>query len=137
MIDINVHGIKVTIEDIDHNIDVLSDFRDVFDDIIEDVIIERIKDIFRSQGDGTWDPRVSGGDWPLLIRTGALYRSLTDIGSRDNIYHATPHEVEFGSDIEYAEYVQRLRPILELVDDLETENAVAIFLDEVLQERFR
>ncbi len=42
----------------------------------------------------------------ILVRTGELRTSLTNIGAKGNIYRATPTSVEMGTSIPYAGYLQ-------------------------------
>jgi len=87
---------------------------------------EVIATTFRSQGrrgGGSWkrdDPWWAmykqtlpgyGGDPRIGFFTGDLYRSYTDEGGSGNILEIGPHHVNVGSDLEYAEAFNRLRPI--------------------------
>ena len=132
---IEVVGVQQLLVNIEKNIQTVSDFRPLWPDLINEVVVSRLTEIFHSQGDGTWPERVSGGDWPLLIRTGALFRSLTEIGDEHNIYEADRDSVQFGSDLDYADYVQVLRPILSLIEDHATEHQIAAFLETAIGDR--
>jgi len=135
MLQIDVIGIQQLLVNVEKNIRTVSDFRPLWPDLINEVVVARIAEIWRSKGDGTWPERVSGGDWPLLLRTGALFRSLTEIGDEHNIYEADRESVRFGSDLDYAGYVQVLRPFLSLIEDHTTEQEIAAFLDNAIGDR--
>ena len=135
MLQIEVVGVQQLLVNVDKNLQVFSDFRPIWPDLINHVVIARLREIFSTKGDGTWPERVSGGDWPLLIRTGALFRSLTEIGDENNIYEPDRDSVQFGSKLDRADYVQVLRPILELVEDHVTEQQIAAFLDAAIGDR--
>lgn len=136
MIEIHAEGIKLLLDDIDHNIAVVSDFSPILDGLVDDVIIPRIREIFQSEGEGTWPPRITGGTWPLLIRTGQLYRSLTSTYDSNNVFDVSRTGLEFGTTLDYAEYVERDRPILDLLGQF-FENDVLTYIDRKLQESFR
>ena len=135
MLHIEVVGIQQILIDIQKNVRTVSDMRPIWPDLINQVVVARIIEIFNSEGDGQWPARVSGGDWPLLIRTGALFRSLTEIGAQHNIYEADRDSTRFGSDLDYADYVQALRPIIAKIEDHATEQAIAAFLDTAIGDR--
>ena len=135
MFQIEVVGVQQLLVNVEKNIQTVSDFRPLWPDLINQVVVARIIDIFKSKGDGTWAERLSGGDWPLLIKTGALFRSLTEIGDENNIYEADRDSVQFGSRLDRADYVQVLRPILALVEDHATEQQIAAFLDTAIGDR--
>lgn len=47
-----------------------------------------------------WAPRKSGGDWPLLIKTGEMMRSVTTDGG-NGFTDISPESLTIGSHVEY------------------------------------
>lgn len=129
-------------------IDVVSDLEESFDSIQRELdnltpfwheIIRRdlpmeYAEVFNTRGRGTWAPTQRSN--PILRDTGRLYRSYTQAFSADNIARVDGDEVEYGTFVPYAEYVERHRPITDLVsEDLNFQRQVAQRLDAYIQER--
>jgi phage gpG-like protein len=53
---------------------------------------------------GGWKPRKGTYAWPLMIRTGKLFNSLTNLRGNPNV--VTPLEAQFGTSVEYAKFHQ-------------------------------
>lgn len=83
--------------------------RPVFKDILVEMT-EHEKEIWRTHGSSVgrpWPDRVSDPPNPPLLRTRRLYRSLTNrSASGGAIRRATAHILEFGTTVDYAEYIQ-------------------------------
>lgn len=62
---------------------------------------------FASQGgrSGGWEPRKSGGDWPILDKSGALKRSF-QYGDANNIWDVTGDSLHYGSEVDYGVHHQ-------------------------------
>lgn len=93
-------------------------FRPLFDIIRKRYLITSIRQIFRSNGRGTWAPTQRPN--PILRDTRALIRSYTQPGARGNINRTTNRRLTWGSSIEYAQYHEfgrgrRRRTVLELL----------------------
>ena len=136
MINIRTHGLESTIAEIDKGSELIRDFRPLFRELIEDVVIDYIEEIFISQGFNTWPPRLDDLPHPLLIKTGALLNSLTNISDSNNIFEVSDDSVTFGSRLDYSEYVQYRRPILDFLENSIFEQEVSLYLDKMLQRAF-
>jgi phage gpG-like protein len=53
---------------------------------------------------GGWAPGEEGTAWPLLRRTGKLFRSLASLNGAPNEIHKT--HAYFGTKVEYAKFIQ-------------------------------
>ena len=82
----------------------VSDFRPVWDRIINRVIIAHINEIFDTAGQGSWPPRKDNLPHPLLQLTGALRSSFTQPDAEGNVNEQTPTGLTYGSDIFYAQF---------------------------------
>ena len=83
---------------------VLSDQTGLWDVVIRNVLQPRIREVFASDGYGRWSPRLDSLPHPLLRKSGTLFRSLTQSGARGNVDIRSPRSLEYGTDIEYADY---------------------------------
>ena len=106
----------------------VSELRPFWEFLWEKYIVGEIKEIFETDGYGTWPERTSGGSWPLLRRSGGfprgrLYRSYTQVRLSSNINIRTDEKYEFGSALPYAPYHERdrkyvpARPVINLLYD--------------------
>ena len=90
---------------------------DLWDRLIENVIVREIENIFATDGRGTWAPTQQ--DNPILRDTYRLFRSYTDVDS----YIATRESLTYGSDVDYAIFHERgtevmpARPVLGLLEE--------------------
>lgn len=83
--------------------------------------IERAR--FASRGQNTWVPlaqitlrrkRRRGMGRGILVATGALRRSLTSPVARGSVMDIGPTEAEMGTDLPYAKYQDRRRPLIDI-----------------------
>lgn len=114
----------------------LNNFTTLFALIRREFLIKRIKEIFASDGYGTWAPTTRPN--PILRDTLALYRSYTQPGVPGNINIETPTSLTWGSDIFYAEFHEYgtsnmiERPVLELLDVSEIERLVEEWVESIV-----
>jgi len=80
----------------------LRDLRPLWDIIRREFLVTNIRQIFASDGRGTWLPTSRPN--PILRDTRSLFRSYTIPGAPGNINQATPTKLTWGSDIHYAQY---------------------------------
>ena len=117
----------------------LSDFRrnlrvlqPLWTTIRQRFIVARIREIFDTDGFGTWPPTQRSN--PILRDTRALYRSYTSEGG-NNINEVTPEEFIWGSDLDYASIHEEgqgripPRPVIALLLDNESDNEVELIAD--------
>ena len=94
---------------------------DLWDRLIENVIVREIENIFNTDGRGGWEQ--TNRDNPILRDTYRLFRSYTDAGSSDNIGIRTDDVLTYGSSVEYAIFHETgtsdmpARPVLRLLDE--------------------
>lgn len=81
----------------------LNDQRRLWDTVIDNVLRPRIREVFRSDGFGRWQPRVDNLPHPLLRKSRRLYRSLVEDGAEGNVDRRSEHSLEYGTDVEYAD----------------------------------
>ena len=97
----------------------------------DDIVAELIDDeesIFASSGGGRWPPRKDNLPHPLLIKTGRLMDSLTNISDPDNILEVSDERIRFGTYVEYGIYHEEgtdripQRSFLEILEDFGLED---------------
>lgn len=130
-------------------IEELSDFTDVFEGAIDDVVIPHFKEQFDTEGRGQWTPlspayarrkRKLYGDKPTLQATGETYRAFTVRGAAHQIREVGPSEAFFGADLAKARFHQnargrRRRKIIDRVGELRKK--VREFVAKKLGEKLR
>jgi len=96
----------------------LADFSDVFNEVINEVIVPEVREQFRTEGRGRWArltpeyerrKRRLYGDRPILQATGALFRSLTVPGAAGQIREVEPTEAFYGTSLPHAKFHQHAR----------------------------
>ena len=85
-------------------VSVLNNQTELWDTVIRNVLVPRIRQAFTSEGGGRWQPRQDTLPHPLLRKSGALFRSLVQPGAPGNVDIRSPHSLEYGTDIAYADY---------------------------------
>lgn len=104
MVEIQIHRRAELDRELTRIGNVISDPSPVWDRIIQRVLIPRIRETFLSDGFGRWPQRQDNLPHPLLRKSGALYESLIRPGARGNVDIRTPHTLEYGTDIPYADF---------------------------------
>ena len=109
----------------------------LFRQIQDQFLIPRIRQIFASNGDGTWRPTQRPN--PILRDTLRLYRSYTIRGAPGNVYRRVGNRYQsqlvWGSSIDYAEYHERgtrsivARPVVGLIANAEGDRRVGRITD--------
>ena len=74
-------------------VSVLNDQTELWDTVIRNVLVPRIRQAFTSEGGGRWQPRQDNLPHPLLRKSGALFRSLVQPGARGNVDIRSPHSL--------------------------------------------
>ena len=121
MLNVKVTGVREAQADLREIQAVLSDSDYMWDAIIDRLLIEEIKDVFESEADGKWPPRLDNKPHPLLRKSLALYKSLTVRGAPGHVDIRTQDTLEYGTDISYAIFHEEgtaripARPFLETV----------------------
>ena len=141
MIELRVYG-EVTVEkELDRVSRAVTDFEStgIWDGIISDVLVPEIKDVYVSDGNGTWAPRLDNLDHPLLRKTRTMYKSDTIAGAQGNINRQSPNEMEWGSDLYYRDFQEGgtsrmvARPVYGLVISNDFDNKVEKYVDNKIQ----
>ena len=123
-------------------VSVLNDQTAMWDTIIRNVLVPRIRETFLSEGGGRWAPRQDSLPHPLLRKSGTLFRSLVQPGARGNVDIRSPHSLEYGTDIAYADYhefgTSRIpsRPYLQFAVENGFEGKLTREIDMWFQEQF-
>ena len=102
MLKIKVHGIRRAVTLLKGIEQRVQDLRPLFEIIRRDIIVERIRKLFISNGFGTW--KRTKANHPILRDTYALYHSYTELGAIGNVHRVSPNTLVWGSDLPYAEY---------------------------------
>lgn len=81
MLDIRLTGTAAAIQQIDDQKQKLTDYREYFEQTVRPALFRRFAEIFEREGAvggfPRWQQRRSGGEGPILQRTGRLYRAYT------------------------------------------------------------
>lgn len=141
MVEIQVHGLTEVQVGIDRTLDLLADVRQLWNPLISDVLVPRFQQVFASDGEGSWLPRLDDEPHPLLRKTLRLFNSYTRPGAPGNVNVQTLLHLEWGSDVPYARTHEfgtsrvPARPVVGLVFTPEFEREVAEYVDDWFQGR--
>lgn len=81
----------------------LSNFRDIWNPLLDDVIIPEFWYQFNTEGEGKWPPRRYPRNQPLLVLTEALRDSYTERGAQGNVNQQSDTSLTWGSNIRYSD----------------------------------
>ncbi len=116
----------------------------LFQEIRRDFLIRRIRQIFATNGDGTWRPTQRPN--PILRDTYALHRSYTIPGARGNINRRVGNQHQsqlvWGSSLPYADIHEEgrgivPRPVIGLVANSQGDRQVGRMAERWYQRRLR
>ena len=131
------------LRDLRNDLDLLSRVFDepghVFADIIAHELVDAEEEVFATDGYGEWPERVDDLPHPLLRKTLRLYDSLTDLSDPENILIESPHQITFGTQVEYSIFheagTSRIpqRSFLEILADHGLDDNIANVAEDYLQ----
>ena len=134
MISLNLNA-KGTLRGVSRLEERLRNKRGLWDRLQARVLSVFIREIFRTEGYGTWEE--TERDNPILFDTGNLLESYADPNHPQNINIQSPLLFQYGSGVEYAIYheegTEHLIP-RQVVELLENNPAFQIALDKEAQE---
>lgn len=120
----------------------LTDTSPLWDTVIENAIIPKIREVFSTNGYGQWPQRQDNLPHPLLRKSYDLFNSLTNRAAPGHVEHRTAASLEYGTDIPYANTHEfgrgpiPARPYLQLAVDSGLDDDVAREVDRYYQNRF-
>lgn len=123
-------------------IEIVSDFRQVWNPLIETEIQPEILRQFDTQGEGRWPRRRDNLPHPLLVKTGELKDSYLNVGDRDNVNQQTALTLDYGSMNPYARYHETgtsripARPVVSDLSDAFNARVVA-YIDGYINRKLR
>lgn len=98
-IEINTRALSIQLE---RAIAIVSDFRQLWNPLIETEIQPEILRQFDTQGEGRWPRRLDNLPHPLLVKSGRMKDSYLNVGDRDNVNEQTALTLSYGSKNPYA-----------------------------------
>ena len=142
MINIELKGRDDALRSVQRAVAAINDQNQVWDGVIDNVIIPKFEEVFQTDGYGQWAPRQDNLLHPLLRKTLNLYNSLTQQNAPGNVSIQSAHSLEFGTEVEYADYhefgTSRIpaRPVIESAIDNGLEGEVLQEIESWFQSKF-
>ena len=141
-IHIEARGLNRALSGLDQVQRSLTDTSPLWDHVIENAVIPKLREVFRTNGYGRWPPRQDNLPHPLLRKSFDLFNSLTDRAAPGHVERRTASSLEYGTDIPYADVHEfgagpvPPRPYFQSAVDSGLENDVAREVDRYFESRF-